>query len=90
MNPDMKEKTLLKKVDWLINMMAVEDQNHARWGIISCDVTPQKDLVLGMRNLEKVNILVSNGWVVLPIGTREPLTIACGLLVEQGTINHAR
>ena len=43
-----------------------------------------------MRNLEKVNALVSNGWVVLPIGTREPLTIACGPLVEQGTINHAR
>ena len=53
MNPDIKEKTMLKKIDWLINMIAVEDQNHARWGIISCDVTPQKDLVLGMRALTR-------------------------------------
>ena len=34
--------------------------------------------------------LVENVWLVLPIGTLKPLTIACGPLVEQGTINHQR
>ena len=43
---------------------------------------------MGMRDLGKVQSLVENGWVVLPIGTNEPVTIACGPLVEQGTINY--
>ena len=88
MHPDMENETKLRKIDWLINQLAIQDQNYARWGIISCDITPQKDIVMGMRDLGKVQSLVENGWVVLPIGTKEPLTIACGPLVEQGTINY--
>ena len=90
MNPDMKQETKLKKLDWLINQIAIRDQNYARWGIISCDITPQHDLVLGLRDATKVRSLVENGWLVLPIGRLKPLTIACGPLVEQGTINHQR
>ena len=76
MQPNIKEETILRKLDWLVNYLAIRDQNYARWGIITCDVTPQKDLVLGLRDTAKVSSLVENGWLVLPIGTLKPLTIA--------------
>ena len=82
MQPNMKEETMRRKLDWLINQLAIRDQNHARWGIVTCSVTPQKDLVLGLRDTAKVLSLAKNGWLILPIGTLKPLTIACGLLVE--------
>ena len=88
MHPTMENDTKIRKIDWLINQLAIQDQNYARWGIISCDITPQKDIVMGMRDIGKVQSLVENGWVVLPIGKTAPLTIACGPLVEQGTINY--
>ena len=90
MNANMEEDTRLRKMDWLINRIAVHDHNNERWGIISCDITPQKDIIMGLRDQRKVQALIANGWMVLPIGTEEPLTIACGPLVEQGTINCKR
>ena len=76
MQPGMKNETMLRKIDWLINQIAIRDQNYARWGIITCDISPQKDLILGLRDTVKVRALVENGWLVLPIGTLKPLTIA--------------
>ena len=35
MHPNMEEATKLRKLDWLINKLAVQDQGYARWGIIS-------------------------------------------------------
>jgi len=88
MQPNMKEETMRRKLDWLINQLAIRDQNHARWGIVVVGITPQKDLVLGLRDTAKVSAMAKNGWLILPIGTLNPLTIACGLLVEQGKIDY--
>ena len=82
MQPGIKEETILRKLDWLINQIAIRDQNYARWGIILCSITPQKDIVLGLRDTAKALSLAKNGWLVLPIGTLKPLIIACGPLVE--------
>ena len=76
MRRNMENDTKMRKMDWMINRIAIQDQNYARWGIVSCDITPQKDIVLGLRDLRKTKALIENGWMVLPIGTNEPLTIA--------------
>ena len=40
MRPDLTEEPINKRLDWLINKLAIEDQRYAKWGIRSLDITP--------------------------------------------------
>ena len=76
MRRNMENDTKMRKMDWMINRIAIQDQNYARWGILSCEITPQKDIVLGLHDIQKTKALIENGWMVLLIGTNVSLTIA--------------
>ena len=90
MHPDLEEEPVRQRLDFLINQIAIIDQRYARWGIRSLDITPQKDIVLGMNDSLKVRKMIDNGWIAIPIGLKDPLRLAVGPLVSQGIINHRR
>ena len=40
MHPNLEDEGINKRLDFLINQIALTDQRYARWGIRSLDVTP--------------------------------------------------
>ena len=82
MHPELEEEPTRHRLDFLINQLAITDQRYARWGIRSLDITPQKDIVLGMNDAIKSRKMIENGWIAVPIGLSEPLRLAVGPLVS--------
>ena len=76
MKPDMRDHKKKEQLDWVINSLAIKDQRHARWGIVSCDITNRMDVVLGLRDKRKAINLIDNGWMILPVGTEQPLPLS--------------
>ena len=68
MHPELEEEPVRQRLVSLINQIAIADQRYARWGIHSLDISPQKDIVLGMNDALKTKKMVENGSIAVPIG----------------------
>jgi len=90
MTPGTDGETQMNKIDHIINNLAHVDVRYKHWGIHSCDITPSKDIVLGLRDSDKAQKVADSGRINLTLATGTGLNIPCGPLVPHGLLNCKR
>ena len=89
MYPFQTEETNLAYLDDIVNQLAIVDQRK-KWGIHSCDIKPNKDIVLGLRDEQRAQNLIEVGLINLPVLADLTIHIPCGPLTSQDVLNRYR